>query len=260
MFLVLTGGPAAAVDITACGQQVPPRDEASLVADLDCDGGLAILLGERATLSMGGHAVVGQIGCNGSCTITGPGDISGASGISAGIYLNYSAKLGTVRISQVTVHDNGDGIGDGARQLVLTDVVSSNNRYNGIYFIAGSIRGRNVTTSNNGSNGILAGNVSVHVDQLTAIGNAEIGLNHGGRRRILLVGSQLTGNQWSSGSGPLDLFSIARPKLLDTVCEHSLGPDGPGGSAAATEGRRERLLPDGKGEGTSAFGGYFPLA
>ena len=98
-FLLLTGGPAAAVDVTACGQQVPSRDEGSLVADLDCSGGVAILLGERATLLMNGHAVVGQVGCAGSCTIIGPGDVSGAAGVAAGIYLNFSSRLGTVRIS-----------------------------------------------------------------------------------------------------------------------------------------------------------------
>ena len=165
----------------------------------------------------------------GFCTIIGPGDVSGAAGVAAGIYLNFSSRLGTVRISQVTVHDNGDGIGDGARRLILTDVVSSNNRLNGIYFIQGSLRGYNVTTSNNGMNGVLADNVSVRLEQFTAIANAEIGLNHSHRRRTLLVGSRLTGNQWSSGSGPLDLFSSARPKLVDTVCEHSLGPAGPWG-------------------------------
>jgi hypothetical protein len=227
-FLVITGGAAAAVDVTTCGQQVPARDEASLVGDLDCNGGVAVVLGERATLLMNGHAVIGQVGCTGSCTIRGPGDVSGASGVAAGIFLNYGGKRGRVEISQVTVHDNYDGIGDAARKLILTDVVSSNNTNEGILLLRGSIRGTNITTNGNGANGIYLGTGSVRVEQYTAVANGQIGLNHN-RGRTMLSGSTLTGNQWTLGTGPLDLFSSTRPRLVDTVCEHSLGVRGPWG-------------------------------
>ena len=93
---------------------------------------------------------------------------------------------------------------------------------------ARTIRGTNVTANDNGRDGIYSGLGSVRLRGLIAIGNQQVGLNHS-RGRTVLSESTLMGNQWTQGTGPLDLYSWSRPRVVNTVCEHSLGPVGPWG-------------------------------
>ena len=81
---------AAALDVTACGALVPDGETGVLQADIDCsldpaDG--AVALGNRSTLDMNGHAIVGRriaVFCGSDphsrgCTVRGPGDVSGGN-------------------------------------------------------------------------------------------------------------------------------------------------------------------------------------
>jgi hypothetical protein len=92
-FLVVIGAlsfaatQARAVDITECGQVVPPRQVGNLVGDLDCtdtDSG-GVWLERGATLNLNGFGIIGSaesrsdagVDCIASCRVNGPGTIIG---------------------------------------------------------------------------------------------------------------------------------------------------------------------------------------
>jgi hypothetical protein len=135
LLTVFACGQAAAFDITACQQVVPPRDVGVLLNDLDCSASTppyvpAITLGRGSALDLQGHSVIGpadgnvidcEFGANrchntglgqvcvpprGSCTVSSTGgtaQISGAIGIRSDRSLVVSdvaivPTLGGVRI------------------------------------------------------------------------------------------------------------------------------------------------------------------
>src|SRR5262249_8504299 len=63
VLFVLAATRAAAVDVTTCGQVIPPHEAGVLVADLDCSGQPArsdgVVLGTQSSLDLQGHSLVG---------------------------------------------------------------------------------------------------------------------------------------------------------------------------------------------------------
>jgi hypothetical protein len=221
LLVAVASSALASVQLTTCGETIPGGTTGVLARDLDCGGGLGVTLLDGARLKLDGHAMRGGVICTGSCMVAGPGDISGAS---AGIFINGTAVTGTQRIKRVTLHDNIDGIGDQAGELVLSDVVSSNNQARGIFLQAGSLRGRNVTTWNNGTDGVHLSQGTVRLTGFTAVANGAQGLANNSGLDTIVTDSVLKGN---AGSGtPLDLFSVAPPRVRHTACDHSLGQSG----------------------------------
>lgn len=173
-----------------------------------------MILADRAKLSLNGHAIFGAVICQASCTVTGPGDISGAS---AGIFIN--GTTGTQNIRRVTLHDNVDGIGDQAGILILRDVVSSNNVLPPSRIDQGTQRDH----VNNGLDGI-------HVSQgavFTAVANSQAGLiNNNSDLETVLVDSVLKGHPGKPQHRAARLLQLSPPTVVRTACDHSLGPGG----------------------------------
>jgi hypothetical protein len=218
----------ADVTITTCGQSVPARETGTLVADLTCSSSAtAVFVGDRATLDLDTHAIAGEVQCVRSCTIIGPGEVGGSS--ASAIVVNTRAGAGTKFVARdLTVRNSRVGIFSQALQTNLfTNVTATQNSEAGI-LVFGRAKGTNVTVTDNGGSGFISQRKSVRFVGLTATGNGAAGLlNNGGRTR--LVDSTLTGNTYPPFPGTptlLDLFSFGRPKLVNTTCEHSLGPRG----------------------------------
>lgn len=105
---ILFAAPALAapdVPVTTCGQVVPARAQGVLASDLDCTGEpVGVVLGRAAKLSLGGFTLAnGFVGvqCDGSCTVTGPGTLSGSQ---AGVLSPKTAKVSGVTISGMAVY------------------------------------------------------------------------------------------------------------------------------------------------------------
>jgi hypothetical protein len=244
--------PAAyALDIVACGQVVPPAEHAVLQGDLSCgaDGPeYAVYLGKGAKLAMNGHRIIGEnfedgIGCDASCTVTGPGEIGGFEyGIStnggtitvsdldihdceAGILgtriraTNVSAHNHTewafgvikdMKGTGVTANDNGQYGFYGSR-LILIDSTMSRNGNHGVNARL-RFKGTNVTFEDNGGAGVLGGKISA--SGLTATGNLGGGVV--GYPSVTLRDSTLSGNTSS------DIASERRPHIKETACGTSM--------------------------------------
>jgi len=225
-------GRSDAMDVTSCGQVVRDRDTGVLVGDLACTsapGSFAVELGARATLQLDGHTISGDsVNCPRGCTILGPGDITGA----------YTAVLGNgVRpmtlAGGLSIHDNLFGVVDGGSRLTLIDVDVSNNSENGLLVVARSVIGTNVTVNGNGGFGLHAQQARVRIDGLTATGNGWFGVE---AKSLRLFNSTVTGNEGGTPVNPpfVDVASARRPRLFNTVCDHSYG--GPTGTWGVCSG------------------------
>jgi hypothetical protein len=225
LFLV---GRAAATDVTACQQVVAPRDIGVLQTDLVCpDSAAAVFLGDRATLAIGGHTITGGgVYCPGKCTIIGPGVIQDVQGNGTLAAIAATSSRGRLIVQDVTLTNNGFGILSDAHKNIFTNVDASNNLHDGIW-VFGIARGENVTTNDNGDTGFRSEILGVGLTGFTATGNGQSGLiNNGTNTR--LTDSTLTGNAFGpfpDNPTVLDLFSYRRPRLVNTTCEHSLGPN-----------------------------------
>jgi len=219
VLLLATIGRADATDITACGQGVQTGDTGVLTTDLDC----TVIVGDRGTLDFAGHTITlsganESVVCYGSCTLTGPGEITGAHTnssdpgvIAAGVFV-----LGVRLTAQdLNIHDNDWGIAGQLRSVaILKNVTVSDSVHSGIYLNA-RVKGTNVTVSNSGEFGLL-GSQSVAMSGVTVTGSGMAGVISASGR-LVLRDSTVTGN----GGGTLDLLSPRRPKLKNTVCDHS---------------------------------------
>jgi len=243
--LVLGVTPAAAVDVTACGQIVPDGDTGTLQADLDCSADpadAAVALGNNATLDLNGHALVGRhiaLRCpadahQNACTIRGPGDVSGGNyGIAGANRLItvsdltvHDVRIGGITagrrlvLTNVSVLGSGiDGV-DANQRLTATNVVVNDNAYSGIY--AAQVNGTDVTANGNGYSGV--GCKKCRLLRLTANGNGteEIHVGAGGGVQgtsVRLTDSVVTGNVVDEV--PVDVDTFHRPKLVNTTCDHS---------------------------------------
>lgn len=93
------------IPVTTCGQVLPARAHGVLASDLDCTGEpVGVVLGRAAKLSLGGFTLANGfngVQCDGSCTVTGPGTITGSQ---AGILGAKKAKVSGVTISSMAVY------------------------------------------------------------------------------------------------------------------------------------------------------------
>ena len=225
LFLVAAAiGRSDAMDVTHCGQDVRDRDVGVLVGDLTCTaslGSFAVRLGNNATLDLAGHTISGDgVFCPRSCTILGPGDITGAY---SAVYASGYGKM--TLAGGLSLHDNIIGVSDGGARLTLVDVDVSNNSEHGFLVLSRSVVGTNVVVTDNGGFGLFAQQARVRIDGLTATGNAVFGVEG---KRVKLFNSTVTGNEGGAPSNPpfVDVVSTRRPRLVATTCDHSLGPDG----------------------------------
>jgi hypothetical protein len=232
------GSVAAAIDVTHCGQVIPPGETADLIADLDCptappSGTLqelsAVYLDRGARLRLNGFTLSGNhtgVGCGSRCAVEGPGTIRGhALGI---------VSYGSTRVAGVVFRENGQTAIYvlGARRLRATDVaildadglvaiiahnlkaerLTIENCWYGISAI--KMTGSDITMTGCGQRGFGGG--SVRATRLTATDNGGPGIH---AERVVLSDSVLTGND-TLGSG-VDLRSDRFPRLENTTCGRS---------------------------------------
>ena len=221
-------GRAAATDVTACHQTVVARDTGVLQADLTCsDSATAVFLDDRATLDLGGHTITGGgIFCLGRrCSIIGPGTVQQVVGIGNSAAIYAGSPGGRLSVQDLTLTDNAFGIVSNAFKNTFTNVTASNNQHIGILAF-GNTNGSNVITNDNGETGFASELKGIHLIGLTATGNGQAGLINNGHSTHL-TDSTLTGNAFGPFPGDptmLDIFTVQRPHLVNTTCEHSLGP------------------------------------
>ena len=210
--------------ISTCGQVVAPGDPGILTADLVCPtSDPAVRVFRHGELELDGHTITGgsvRVACpDGGCRVTGPGVLTGG-GSGIGIDSN-----GSIFATDVTAQNNAVGL-YGVR-MRLQNVTATANTSHGINAFGG-VKGSDVTVTDNGDTGLsldFRGNVVI--TGLTATGNGWAGVicDFG---RVKLTDSTVTGNEFPDQFEPplLDLFSARRPKLTNTTCDHSLGPNG----------------------------------
>lgn len=240
VFVTTVSAPAdASVEITQCYPQVPEGETAVLQADLDCSvtdpppfRSSAIELLKRATLDMNGHTIQARssgfgVHCQGTCTILGPGTITGAfmavlGGRGrmkiAGVNLLDNAGLIDVTDGRLDVMDmnaSSSGTGIRARAMRATNLAVTTSRNGDCVLVTRSIRGSDVTVWGCHT-GIRARRV--RIDRLTVIDNISSGLLSVGAVR--LTDSVLTGNTFIGA--PADLLSFRRPRLERTTCGTSV--------------------------------------
>lgn len=231
---------AHAIDVTACGQFVPPREVGTLVGDLDCSAvaGPAVSLGKKAKLDLAGHTITGNaasagVSCTDHCSIVGGGTISGAEDCVRAV--PPAGKTLQLVIEGLTVSGCGNGIagqsGRPGTKLRAKDLVTTGNTGWGI--LVASVSGANVTASSNGGPGIVAGSGSVNGQSFTVTGN-DLGI---GGHSVVLRSSVVTGNGDSgvravlgrvtlrgstvTGHAEVDVGSHRAPRLVDSTCDRS---------------------------------------
>lgn len=224
----------------------PGVDDADVTctASVDCYSAIdtcahtAVGLGADAVLQLNGHSITGAgVLCSaaGTCTVTGPGSILAApvgilarkkvraSGLTIdGGGFGIVSRLGGAILTDVNLTDNGeDGIWSWKGTIRAVNVVATGNGDNGVYATRKPVIARGVTASNNGTHGVAGS--PVRGSDVTAQGN--VGMGVVSDKGMSLSDSTLTGN--GLGYGGLDLVSTRRPRVRNTVCDHSknIGPD-----------------------------------
>ncbi len=234
LVLLIGAGVCFATDVTLCGQKITDGDTGVLQADLDCSsapGALAaVLLGDRATLSLNGHTVVASPEADGVVgdvarhfAVVGPGAITGAStGISGAIksrvtvrdvdlsanQIGIDLSLGALDVTNVTVASDRTGI---LGRTIRAQTLSVTTNGNGDCILGSTIRGTDVTVTGCFTGiGMLA---SARLQRLNATGNETIGVV---ATRVRLLDSVVTGNIFIGE--PLDILSQKRPAVVRTSC------------------------------------------
>jgi hypothetical protein len=221
--------------------------EMSCTSDTDCPQSFnacaraAVQLGAGASLQLNGHSLTGAgVLCSdsGTCTVTGPGSIVSApvgilarkkviaSGLTAtgGKYGIISRRGGAILTDVVLTNNTEDGIWSWRGTIRATGVVATGNGDSGLYATLKPVIARDSTSSNNGNHGIDG--YPPRAVGVTVEGNGGGGLVSA--KGLSVVGSTVTGNGIAYGG--LDVWSARRPRVIDTVCDHSRnsGPDGGG--------------------------------
>jgi hypothetical protein len=143
--------------------------------------------------------------------------------LGSSIFLNDRGKL---IATDVAIEDTGSGIH--AMKMTLTNVSVSGTLDFGIYAPkAGAVFGTNVVVNDSARGGIVAGKVRIRNLTATGNGTGSFGADGGGvyADQIKLVDSTVTGNL--ELGAPADLLAARRPKLVNTVCEHSVDTQSP---------------------------------
>jgi hypothetical protein len=198
------------VVVTTCGQVVPKRATAILMAALDCRGltdGPAIRLEKGASLDLrGNHLSGGQVGiaCLTACALSGPDCF---------VPTKCSVRNGTVENSQQSGIVGGD--------LTIDDVTATNHPFRGID------GGRRVkltgsTITNNGNAGVVADRLKITGSTIT--GNGVIGLGSivATVRESTVVDNDASTSCTDPKAPPwYDIGTERHPRLRDTTCKHS---------------------------------------
>lgn len=220
LLFLLLAAPAAAFDVTTCGQIVPPGEAGVLLNDLDCSaepaGSDGITLGRKSSLDLQGHTLVtpphsneaqnggvrcafGERKCRtnrdgitkckypaGTCHVfssSGTGSITGDSGVLSHRHL---------RIENVTIDVYGTAI-FAHGNLVASGVTVDSGVGGGI--TANKMTLSNVTASNTNDFGIITLLGEVRGTNVTVTGNARGGIRAG---KVKIIGLTATGNGGAS--------------------------------------------------------------
>jgi hypothetical protein len=199
---IALAGPAAAVDVTSCGQTLDAGEIGVLQADLDCPvvfspASFGVVLAHGARLELNGHVLGGAfhavLAHDGNSRIVGPGEITGS--YSAGI----SMSLGRLFVDDVDIHHNGAGIVLSDSSLIIhggavrdndafgVDIASTSTSRGGIlavgvdasgnggYGLNGvKVKARDVDASDNGADGLRGDQVKAK--NVLADGNGGFGI------------------------------------------------------------------------------------
>jgi Right handed beta helix region len=156
-------------------------------------------------------------------------DISGGRG---GVQVTRS----TMAMQDCNVHDNqaSPGISLFDSQFQMFGGSSSHNRRSGIVATVSSVILDTVDVSNNGNNGIAAGDVSsVFANNVTVQNNAVIGVSIADVSNLSLVNGTITGN----GSTGLRVSETSHGEIfINTVIDNNGSADGGGGVYVSEKG------------------------
>lgn len=227
--LLLAALPASAsgVDVTTCGQTVPPDEVGELRADLTgcVANDVAVAVADRGKLRLNGHAIAsGAIGvqCLGRrCSVEGPGEIRDASLF--GIFI--SAKHGRLRVRDAVVRDSGQiGIASlGSRGRVkLERVTVAGNRSGVETTMNGAVSGKDVDVVGNRQWGIIAGR-DLHLTRVTVL-DTGLGQPEPGDGVVCFwCGGTLTASSVTGSTGK-DVLTFRKPELARSTCGSSGSP------------------------------------
>lgn len=258
--VIISVHPAAAVDVTTCGQTLPERSVGVLTGDLVCaPGERGVTLGANSTLDLNGYDIVAPDGwavwCEPSrrCTLIGNGgEIRDAN---AGVYIQNRSRL---LMSDVTVRDCEVGVlaedwhnGKNGAKAHLTNVLVTGSSSSAIR--VGRVQLQNVALVDNPGGGLTSSWIGkVKAKGLTVSGNATSancqqfgceGVEAGtftGKDVVLtdnagvgirskwvrLADSTVTGNI-RAGSA-VDILSYQLPRLLRVICDRAADAANPG--------------------------------
>jgi hypothetical protein len=198
----------------------PPLNTGTLACVLVSDGRVEIA-SDTGTVELH-HCVNGILGSSGV-------DPNGrARAVVAHAYVHDTVEaaiaVSKLQTANTSVSQNlGMGV-SADRKLIATDVTANDNGLIGLY--APVIKGTNVTTQNNGNNGVDAcvysGPANPHlgravITNLVSTGNAVYGVC---ADRVRLRSSQVTANSYH------DISAVTEPRLENTTCGSSSGMNG----------------------------------
>lgn len=240
MFRILVAGLALlvpvvgrAVDVTGCGQVVPPRETGVLQVDLTgcSSSAVGVFLSDRSELELNGHAIAsGALGVHcfeKRCTVRGPGEIRGAA--VHGLLASFDNAR--VRVEDVDVHDNAFGgiVASSGKPRIVVERVQARNNAVGIETIfKGRIFGEDVDASNNRSNGIVAG-ARFRFKRLTLLDTGATAPDPVDDGLVCLYGGGTLVDSTVTGSAGADLATFRRPRIINSTCGTSRFVD-PAGS------------------------------
>jgi hypothetical protein len=255
---------AADVAVDTCGTIVPAGARGTLQADLDCSaaspGEPAVVLANRATLTLGGFTLTGAangtaVHCPRHCAVRGPGTVTSAPAgpgelraacIRAVPEEGAASKSQKVKVENLSLTGCGAGVVGGTgplgTKLTIKSVIADGNDAS---FTAGGIRARDVRAMNGGGAGFLVPTGSMTGVNVQADGNDPTGVE---AARLRLKDSSASGNvafgvvaltgaakllhTTATGNGIRDVVSARPPHVSDSTCETSaewIAPNGIGG-------------------------------
>ena len=212
LLLLVPAAQAQPVAVDHCGQTI--SGSGFLVQDLDCPTtGPAVMVTSTGTLELRGFSLHGGeygVRCLRSCSVIGPGTVSGAEedGIEAD---------GRLMLSNVTSTGNGFTGAKAGRSVRVLDSQLGGNQKCGAESL-GTLRASRSSMTGNYCG--VACNLSARLSQVTISGNTRGGVVASG---IGLVDSSVTGNMSDADCGVgltcADLIAFARrPGLRSSTC------------------------------------------
>ncbi len=192
--MLLFSMPAAAADVTTCGQIVAGKGE--LIADLDCTGfpGAAVIV-NKGSLNLAGFTLTGGdddgVFCDRSCRVFS--DPPGGSIVGSGFQGIESDR--SVRAEFITVSGSGWEAIEAGERLFARGVLASGNLVTGgtaaLSAFPGRIKLRESTVTANAGVGVWSGKSAVLVDSDVTANDAD---GVGASQKVKLKRSTVSGN------------------------------------------------------------------